>query len=248
MKRTYIVLLPIALLTGVLLAACGQGGTPTPAGPQDVPVSEITNITWQWVELIENNPAGQSVVADPENYTLTFLDDGSVSIKADCNTGNGRYTVDGNKLEFNPIMALTMALCPPGSLHDQFLRLLGQVDTFGSLDGRLVLVLKDGAGEMRFQNGGTAEQSGAASEEITLYIGPELVPCEGEGPMECYQVKESPDAEWGLFYDQIEGFNWEPGFVYELRVRVSPVDNPPAGGSSLQYELIEEVSKEPVNQ
>jgi len=244
MKRTYIVLLSIALITSALLAACGTGSTPTPAGPQDVPVSEIVNITWEWVELIENNPAGQSVVADPENYTLTFFDDGSLRVKADCNTGNGGYTVNRNKIEFSP-MALSMVLCPPGSLHDQFLRLMGQMDTFGMLDGKLVFVLKDGAGEMRFQNGGAAEKAGAKSKEITLYVGPELVPCEGEGPMECLQVKESPDAEWGLFYDQIEGFDWEPGFVYELRVKVSPVDNPPAGGSSLRYELVEQVSKEP---
>lgn len=246
MKSSQIVLPSMTLLAGMLLAACSTAGTPEPVSPQEVSAGEIVNITWQWVELIENDPAGQSLVADPENYTLTFLDDGTVRVKADCNSGSGGYTVDGNKIEFSP-MALTMALCPPGSLHDQFLRLLGQVDTFGSLDGKLVFVLKDGAGEMRFQNGGVVEEPGAASKEITLYIGPELVPCEGEGPMECYQVKESPDAEWGLFYDQIEGFNWEPGFVYELRVRVSPVDNPPAGGSSLRYELVEEVSKQPAN-
>jgi len=158
MKKTHIVFLSIALLISISLTACSRGGAATPASPQEISVSEIINITWQWVELIEDNPAGQSVVADPENYTLSFFDDGSVRIKADCNAGNGRYTVDGNKLEFNPIMALTMALCPPGSLHDQFLRLLGQVDMFGGRDGKLVFVLKDSASEMRFRNGGVSEK------------------------------------------------------------------------------------------
>jgi hypothetical protein len=50
------------------------------------------------------------------------------------------------------------ALCPSESLHDQFLKLFGEVDTFGMWDGKLVFVLKDGAGEMRFQNGGVAEK------------------------------------------------------------------------------------------
>jgi heat shock protein HslJ len=61
--------------------------------------------------------------------------------------------------------------------------------------------------------------------------------------MECYQVKEDPDAEWQLFYDQIEGFEWEPGYTYELRVAVHQVENPPADASSLSYELIEVVDK-----
>ena len=80
-------------------------------------------------------------------------------------------------------------------------------------------------------------------EEITLFVGPERVPCEGEGPQECYLVKETPEGEWELFYDQIEGFEWEPGYFYELRVNVYQVENPPAGGSSLRYELVEVVTK-----
>jgi len=157
MKKTHVVFLSIVLLISISLTACSQGDAATPASPQEISASEIINITWQWVELIENNPAGQSVVADPENYTLSFFDDGTVRVKADCNSGRGGYTVTGNKIEFSP-MALTMALCPPGSFHDQFLRLIGQADMFGGLDGNLVFVLKDSAGEMRFQNGGVAEK------------------------------------------------------------------------------------------
>ena len=254
----------ILLLLGAALAACTTQATPTPepqqptqppatavptqpppTGPQEVPVTEITNITWQWTELIENQPAAQSLVPDPENYTLTFFEDGTFGILADCNSGNGSYTVSGNTIEFGP-MALTLAMCPPESLHDQFMRLLGQVDTFGMLDGMLVFTLQDGAGEMRFQNGGMAEKPEAPPEEVRMFVGPEKVPCEGAGPMECLQVKYSPEDEWQLFYNTIEGFQWEPGFFYELRVNVYQVENPPADGSSLRYELVEVVSKIPV--
>jgi heat shock protein HslJ/uncharacterized protein YraI len=262
MKNKTIFIIFLLLLIGVLLSACGGGESPAtetattevpetmpteapPAGPQEVPVTEIQNITWQWVELVENEPAAQSVVADPENYVLAFFDDGTFGAKVDCNSGNGSYTVTGNKIEFGP-MALTMALCGPESLHDQFLQLLGQVDTFGMTDGKLIFMLKDGAGEMRFQNAGPAEKPEAAPQEITLFVGPEKVPCEGEGPMECLQVKETPESEWQLFYNQIEGFEWEPGYIYELRVNLYDVENPPAGGSSLRYELVEVVSKTPV--
>ena len=67
-----------------------------------------------------------------------------------------------------------------------------------------------------------------SSEVITLFVGPELADCVGVGPMKCMQVKSDPDAEYELFYSQIEGFEFEEGFEYELEVQVDPVDNPPA--------------------
>lgn len=82
-----------------------------------------------------------------------------------------------------------------------------------------------------------------APEEKIIFIGPKKVECMGVGPMECYQVKEDPNGEWQLFYDQIEGFKWEPGYTYELRVAVHPVENPPTDASSLRYVLIETVDK-----
>lgn len=80
----------------------------------------------------------------------------------------------------------------------------------------------------------------------TLYINSQLVECEGgAGPQQCMQVRRGPDEPWELFYDQIEGFVFEPGFTYELRVETSVVDNPPADASSLRYTLVEVVDKTP---
>ncbi len=85
-----------------------------------------------------------------------------------------------------------------------------------------------------------------AGEEVTLYVGPELVDCVGVAPMKCMLVKESPEDDYKYFYSQIEGFEFEPGYEYELRVLVTPVENAPADASSLQYTLVEVVSQEPV--
>lgn len=96
-----------------------------------------------------------------------------------------------------------------------------------------------------------SQQSKAVQEtegEIkTLFIGPELVDCEGAGPQKCMQVKESPEDEYGLFYSQIEGFKYEEGYEYEIVVEVTKVENPPADASSLKYTLIDVVSKTPVS-
>jgi len=82
--------------------------------------------------------------------------------------------------------------------------------------------------------------------EKTLYVGPELVDCTGVGPMQCMLVKENLEDEYQLFYSEIEGFTFEPGYTYELRVLVEPVANAPADASSLKYTLIEVVNQEPV--
>ncbi len=88
-------------------------------------------------------------------------------------------------------------------------------------------------------------QPSAEGEVITMYVGPELVECTGVGPQTCMQVKMNPDDNYTLFYNQIEGFTFEPGNEYELLVLVQAVENPPADGSSLKYTLVEEVSKAP---
>ncbi len=82
--------------------------------------------------------------------------------------------------------------------------------------------------------------------EKTVIVGPELVECEGAGPQMCMLVKENPEDDWQLFYDQIEGFEYEPGYEYVLRVREETVENPPADASSLRWVLLEMMRKTPV--
>lgn len=90
----------------------------------------------------------------------------------------------------------------------------------------------------------TAPES-SGSETITLYVGPELVDCQGVAPQKCMQVKDSPDGEWQNFFDNISGFDFVPGFEYELLVERSVVENPPADASKFAYALVEVVSKTP---
>lgn len=80
----------------------------------------------------------------------------------------------------------------------------------------------------------------------TLYVDSETQPCTGVGPQDCLQTRRSPDDEWQLFYDSIDGFEYEPGFRYTLKIRESENPNPPADASSIQYELLELIAKDPV--
>ena len=43
---------------------------------------------------------------------------------------------------------------------------------------------------------------------------------------------------WNRFYNGIAGFDYVPGKIYDLSVKVEKIKNPPADGSSLRYTLI----------
>lgn len=99
--------------------------------------------------------------------------------------------------------------------------------------------------------GGCGGEPGASSAGdeggMTLYVAHFPRDCVGVGPMTCLQVRESPDEEWRLLYQPIEGFDYEPGYDYELRVRTERVENPPADASSIRYILEEVVSRTPMS-
>ncbi|MFB5620952.1 MAG: DUF4377 domain-containing protein [Nitrosopumilus sp.] len=78
-----------------------------------------------------------------------------------------------------------------------------------------------------------------SSETKILYIDSKLVDCVGVSPQQCMLIRESTDSKWQMFYDKIEGFDFQEGIQYKLKVMIDNVENPPADSSSLKYTLIE---------
>ena len=83
----------------------------------------------------------------------------------------------------------------------------------------------------------------AGDDTTRLWIGPELVECEGVAPMMCLQVAYSEDDEYELFYDEIAGFEPLEGTSYVIDVKITEVENPPADASSLEYALVDIVEE-----
>jgi uncharacterized lipoprotein YbaY/LysM repeat protein len=120
------------------------------AEPEAAPESDIVGIIWNWQSFKDQSGQNDITVPNPDSYRLQLQPDGTYGFKADCNSGSGSYTLEGNNLTFNPLMATTLAECGPGSLYNEYLRLLGQVATY-VLDGdNLVLNLAADAGNMNF--------------------------------------------------------------------------------------------------
>jgi heat shock protein HslJ len=84
----------------------------------------------------------------------------------------------------------------------------------------------------------------SCEEEKTIYIADHLSDCEGVAQQKCMLVKEKKTDDWTFFYDTIEGFTYEQGYSYTLKVKISKIKNPPADTSDLRYELIEIITKE----
>ena len=93
----------------------------------------------------------------------------------------------------------------------------------------------------------TACADGSDNTGRTMFIEHHKSSCQGVGYQTCLLTRESELSPWSYFYDEIEGFDYEWGFRYELRVLVTDVPNPPADASSLAYSLLEVVSKESVD-
>jgi heat shock protein HslJ len=74
-------------------------------------------------------------------------------------------------------------------------------------------------------------------------VGPAMKDGVGVGPMTCLLVKQSPEADYQMFYSPIQGFDYVPGFEYELKVEVTERENVPADASRFIYTLVEVVEK-----
>ncbi len=104
--------------------------------------------SWQWV-VFSDPVKGPAEIANPENYILTFNEDGTVNVKADCNNAQGSYTLEDGSLSIE-LGPMTAAACEEGSRSDDFIKYLGSAAT-PSFDGSyLIIDLTADGGTMGF--------------------------------------------------------------------------------------------------
>ena len=138
--------LSILLLgTILLLAGCGAFG-PTP--PQSA--TPLGGTSWQLVKF-QGSDDTTLTPDDPAKYTIQFGADGGLSARIDCNRGRGTWKSSGpSQLQLGPL-ALTRAMCPPGSLHDRIVKDWNFVRSYVIKDGHLFLSLMADGGIYEFE-------------------------------------------------------------------------------------------------
>lgn len=112
------------------------------------PDMELTGQVWEMQEILFNDDS-RVVPDDPANYTVQFLDDGTLLVQADCNQGRGSFTATADRsLEISPI-ATTMMACPEGSVGNDFVQALSDGAIYFFQDGQLFIDIRFGSGTMR---------------------------------------------------------------------------------------------------
>jgi heat shock protein HslJ len=88
---------------------------------------------------------------EPAKYTIAFGTDGRLSARIDCNRGTSTWKSSApSHLELGPL-ALTRAMCPPGSLHNQIVKQWPYVRSYVMKDGHLFVSLMADGGIYEFE-------------------------------------------------------------------------------------------------
>ncbi len=136
----------LLLLVAVLLAAASLApaySASAQEAPSDAAAPAIPPIPWQLTTF-----PGTSTGIEPGLYTVHFLPDETVNIRADCNWVAGFWSGANGALDVTVTMT-TVAQCPPGSLEEPFVQALDEATSYTFADD-MTLIISGPAGEMRF--------------------------------------------------------------------------------------------------
>lgn len=112
--------------------------------------ASLAGTSWQLVRF----QGGDDKVRTPDDrskYTIDFGPDGRLAVRFDCNRGAGGWKSSGaSQIAFGPL-ALTRAMCPSGSMHDQLVKHWEFVRSYVTRDGHLFLSLMADGGIYEFE-------------------------------------------------------------------------------------------------
>ena len=137
---------PLTLIVAVLLAAASLLPAYSAAAqdiPPEAPAPAIPPIPWQLTLF-----PGVTTGIEPGRYTVHFLPDETVNIRADCNWVAGFWSGANGALDVTVTMT-TVAQCPAGSLEEPFVQALDEATSYTFADN-MTLIITGPAGEMRF--------------------------------------------------------------------------------------------------
>lgn len=136
----------ITATTWVLSALVSIGAVQEPADQ----AANLGGTSWQLVRF-QGSDDTTLTPDDKAKYTMAFNSDGAVIARIDCNRGRGTWQSSGpGQLQLGTL-ALTRAMCPPGSLHDRIVKDWEYVRSYVIKDGHLFLALMADGGIYEFE-------------------------------------------------------------------------------------------------
>ena len=110
--------------------------------------SKLIGTVWQLQQISYNNDELIEITS-PSNYTLEFMEDGQIAIRADCNQVGGRFITEDSSLSIE-LGPSTLAVCPPGSVDQRYLQALQDGAIYFFKEGNLFIDIKFDTGTMQF--------------------------------------------------------------------------------------------------
>ena len=88
-----------------------------------------------------------------------------------------------------------------------------------------------------------ADEQTADEQTEILIIGPYRTDCVGAFPQECYLEYNEEAEAWHFFYETIQGFEYEEGYIYTLKVSLHERPEGIQDVGRYAYRLVEVISK-----
>ena len=136
----------------IVLQRVGSQAVSPAQGPAQASGAAISlaGTSWQLVKF----QGGDDKTLTPDDgakYTIAFTDGGRLNARLDCNRGSGTWKSSGpSQLQFGPL-ALTRAMCPDPSMHDQIVKQWANIRSYVIKDGHLFLSLMADGGIYEFE-------------------------------------------------------------------------------------------------
>lgn len=232
-----------ALVFAAALTLAGCATTSSEPTPMNISSKPLEGMDWRLVSAPDTRPG--ATLSGAGAATLRFEGD-RFSMRGPCNRHTGAWSRSGDQLTLGGeggAVASTRMMCPPEIMarEQALMAAMAQPFTLEFEGPFLRLVAADGSA-WRFDS---RDLPPAEGRERIVQVAGQRAPCTGVAPTLCLQVRTQPGAAWQLHYGEIEGFDWQVGVEYVIRVREYAVENPPADGSSLRWVLEEVLERSP---
>lgn len=112
------------------------------------PYATLEGTRWVWKSAVIGDEA--FVITVPNRYSLEFLPEHRINVRADCNRGHGAWSAKLDTIDIGP-MGITQGQCAPDSRSGHFIRALDDARVWYIRDGALFLELAGGRGTLRFE-------------------------------------------------------------------------------------------------
>ena len=122
----------LVLLSLLLVSACESDN-------QNLDITELKG-SWEFVEFVDKNTSEKESLPEGYSASISIHADDCIQVIAPCNSGSGRTSIIGNKVEIVNL-ALTEMACPALSLEDLFISNLE--GNYFIYSGKLTIVSKN---------------------------------------------------------------------------------------------------------